>query len=90
MSDAHPIRSTHRAGRYIFVWDQGVVFSTDEVPTQRDLAYAKVGMLTIVNVDAGRYYSHQPDHRPGLQEKRRWRRMPHAVLRNGEHVLADE
>ena len=42
--------------RYLFVSDQGRVFSHAEAPTKRDLAYAGVGMLTIIRLADYHYY----------------------------------
>lgn len=42
--------------RYIFISDQGRVFSTSDEPTTEDFEYAAVGMMTIVSIADARYY----------------------------------
>lgn len=36
--------------RYVYLNDQGQVFSSDDDPTPEDFAYAAVGMVTIIRV----------------------------------------
>jgi len=42
--------------RYIFIGDQGQVFSSSDEPTTEDFAYAAVGMMTIISIADARYY----------------------------------
>jgi hypothetical protein len=44
------------AARYVFISDQGRVFSSADEPTLEDFEYVAVGMLTIVRMEDGRYY----------------------------------
>ena len=44
---------------YVFIGDQGQVFSSFDEPTADDLDYAAVGMLTIVSLRDLRYYGRQ-------------------------------
>ncbi len=44
------------ASPYIFVTDQGRVFSVADEPTAEDFAYAAVGMVTILRLADAHYY----------------------------------
>ena len=44
---------------YVFIGDQGRVFSSVDEPTADDLDYASVGMLTIVSLRDLRYYARE-------------------------------
>lgn len=47
------------AARYVFVSDQGHVFSSADEPTAEDLEYAAVGMRMILSLIDGRYYGRE-------------------------------
>ncbi len=42
--------------RYVFISDQGRVFSSSGEPTTEDFGYAAVGMVTILSLSDGCYY----------------------------------
>jgi hypothetical protein len=62
------------AGPYIFVSDQGRVFSVADAPTAEDFAFAAVGMVTIVRLADAHYYGRD----------RRWRPIPPGQLGSAE------
>ncbi len=47
------------AARYLYIGDQGCVFSSADEPTAEDLEYAAVGMRTILRLDELRYYGRE-------------------------------
>ena len=47
---ARPVQPPMPFPRYVFLDDQGRVFSSHDDPTAEDFAYAAVGMVTIVRV----------------------------------------
>ncbi len=63
------------AARYLFVSDQGRVFSSNDDPTPEDFEYAAVGMVTILRLADGHYYDGQ---------QRKWRPIPRGSLGSGE------
>lgn len=42
--------------RYVFVYDDGQVFSATDEPTSEDLEHAEVGLVTIVSLADHRYF----------------------------------
>lgn len=56
--------------QYIFISDEGRIFSTSDEPTPEDFEYARVGMMTIIRVADGFCY--------GLEKK--WRPIPRGQL----------
>jgi hypothetical protein len=49
----------NQGAHYVFIGDQGRVFSSVDEPTADDLDYAAVGMLTIVSLRDLRYYGRE-------------------------------
>jgi hypothetical protein len=44
------------SARYVYIKDNGDVFSTADDPTAEDLSYVDVGMMTILRLADGRSY----------------------------------
>lgn len=53
-----------RAPRYIYISDQGRVFSSADDPTPEDFAYANVGMITILRLEDHHCYRSDGKWRP--------------------------
>ncbi len=52
------------AARFVYIGDQGRVFSSVDEPTAEDLDFAAVGMLTIVSLRELRYYGREQQWLP--------------------------
>jgi hypothetical protein len=48
-----------KVANYVFIGDQGRVFSSFDEPTADDLEYCAVGMLTVVSLRDLRYYGRE-------------------------------
>lgn len=60
--------------RYVFINDQGHVFSSVDEPTAEDFEYAAVGMLTILSLPDSRFYG----------ARKRWLPIPPGRLDTAE------